>query len=72
MTTTAQGQDGASLPAPVRRYQEAHDHHATEAALSAFTPDANVTDENRTYQGTDEIRRWLDSAAMRPKSTSLA
>ena len=56
-------QDRASLPEAVRRYQEAHDHHDTEAALSAFTSDATVTDENRTYQGSDQIRRWLDSAA---------
>ena len=26
-------------------------------------PDATVVDENRKYQGTDEIRRWLRTAA---------
>jgi SnoaL-like domain len=61
MTPTAQ--DRAPLPEAVRRYQEAHDHHATETALSAFTADATVTDENRTYQGSDQIRRWLDTTA---------
>jgi ketosteroid isomerase-like protein len=63
MTPTAQDQDRDQIPEAVRRYQEAHDHHATETALSAFTPDATVTDENRTYQGTDQIRHWLDAAA---------
>ena len=61
MTPTAQG--NPVLPEAVRRYQDAHDHHATETALSAFTPDASVTDENCTYEGSDQIRRWLDTAA---------
>lgn len=61
MTPTAQG--NPVLPEAVRRYQDAHDHHATETALSAFTPDASVTDENRTYEGSDQIRHWLDTAA---------
>ena len=61
MTPRAQG--NPFLPGAVRRYQDAHDHRATETALSAFTPDATVTDENRTHQGSDQIRRWLDTAA---------
>ena len=61
MTPTAQ--DGPVLPEAVRRYQDAHDHHATETALSAFTPDATVTDENSTYRGRDQIRGWLETAA---------
>jgi hypothetical protein len=61
MTPTAQG--NPVLPEVVRRYQDGHDHHATETALSAFTPDATVTDEDRTYEGSDQVRRWLDRAA---------
>ena len=61
MNPIAQG--NPVLPEAVRRYQDAHDRHATETALSAFTTDAAVTDENRTYEGSDQIRRWLDRAA---------
>lgn len=60
---TPTDQDIPVLPEAVRRYQHAHGDHATEIALSAFAPDATVTDENRTYQGTEAIRRWLDTAA---------
>ncbi len=61
MTPTAQG--GPVLPEAVRRYHDAHDHDVIETALSAFTADASVTDENRTYRGSDQIRRWLAAAA---------
>lgn len=60
---TSADQDIPVLPEAVRRYQDAHDDHDTETAVSAFVTDATVTDENRTYQGTEEIRRWLDTAA---------
>ncbi len=60
MTPTAQADP--VLPEAVLRYQDAHDHHATETALSAFTADATVPAENRTYEGSDQIRRWLESA----------
>ena len=52
-----------SLPEVISRYQDAHDRHATEAALAAFTPDATVVDESRTYQGSDQIRGWIDTSA---------
>jgi ketosteroid isomerase-like protein len=63
MTMTPTTQGNPVPPDAVRRYQDAHDHRATETALSAFTPDAIVIDENRTYEGSDQIRNWLDSAA---------
>ena len=50
------------IPAAVWRYQDAHDHHDTDRALSAFTPGATVVDEDREYHGTEEIRRWLEVA----------
>lgn len=61
MTPTAQGDP--VLPEAVRRYHDAHDHDVIETALPAFTADASVTDENRTYWGSDQIRRWLAAAA---------
>jgi hypothetical protein len=33
-----------------------------DAALRAFTPTAVVVDENTTYQGTEEIRRFVSDA----------
>ena len=61
-TTTPGGNDTA-LPEPVRRYQDAHDRHDTDDALSAFTPDAAVFDDGRHFHGIDEIRTWLTTAA---------
>ena len=51
------------LPAVVRRYQDAHDRHDTDVALTAFAPDARVLDDGHEYHGSDEIRTWLSTAA---------
>jgi ketosteroid isomerase-like protein len=51
------------LPEVVRRYQDAHDHHDTDGAVSAFAPDARVVDEEHEFRGPDQIRNWLDTAA---------
>ena len=51
------------LPEVVHTYQDAHDRHDTDRALSAFAPDARVVDEDHEYRGTDQIRSWLDTAA---------
>jgi hypothetical protein len=61
--TTSPGHDDLELPEVIIRYQEAHDRHDSATALSAFAPDARVVDENREYRGSDEIRRWLRTAA---------
>jgi hypothetical protein len=53
----------AKLPDVISRYQDAHDRHETEVALSAFAPDARVVDEDREYRGSAEIRHWLRTAA---------
>jgi ketosteroid isomerase-like protein len=64
MTDGATTNDDAPRPPEVvGLYQEAHDRRDTEAALSAFTPDARVVDENREYRGSDEIHHWLRTAA---------
>jgi len=64
-TTPDHGPDHAylDLPAVVRRYQDAHDRHDTEVALSAFTADATVVDDGRTMRGTGQIRDWLANVA---------
>ena len=51
------------LPEVVRRYQNAHDHHDTDRALSAFASNARVVDEAREYRGVEQIRGWLDTTA---------
>lgn len=56
------GNDRLELPGVISRYQDAHDRHETEVALSAFAPDARVVDEGREYRGSDEIREWLRTA----------
>jgi hypothetical protein len=52
----------ADIPAAIWRYQDAHDRHDTDRALSAFAPEATVVDEDREYHGTEEIRHWLETA----------
>lgn len=52
-----------SVPEIVGRYQAAHDRRDAATALAAFTADATVTDDGSTYVGTDEVRRWLETAA---------
>jgi hypothetical protein len=47
------------LPAAIATYQTAHDRHDVAAALSAFSVDAAVHDEDQDWVGTDQIRQWL-------------
>jgi hypothetical protein len=51
------------VPEIIGRYQAAHDRRDASMALNAFTADARVTDDGASYAGTDEIRRWLETAA---------
>ena len=51
------------LPEVIGRYQDAHDRRDTDAALSAFSPDARVVDDGHEFNGTDEVRTWLSTAA---------
>jgi ketosteroid isomerase-like protein len=53
----------ADLPATVRAYLTAHTARDTATALAAYAPDAEVTDEGRTYRGTKEIRGWLERSS---------
>lgn len=52
----------AQLPAVVRGYLADHVARRTDAALRAFAPTAVVTDEGRTFRGTQEIRTFLSEA----------
>jgi len=52
----------STVPEVIRRYLEAHDNHDTEVALSAFASDATVVDEDREFQGSDGVRRFLETA----------
>ena len=52
-----------AVPDVIDTYQRAHDRRDTDAALATFWPDATVIDDGTTYVGTEQIRRWLTSAA---------
>ncbi len=60
MTST---DDLTEVPEVIGRYQAAHDQRDTETAVAAFTPDATVSDDGSSHVGTDEVRRWLQTAA---------
>ena len=49
----------ADLPAPIRRYLAAHVARDADTAIAAFAPDAVVTDEGRTFRGTEEVLGFL-------------
>lgn len=50
------------LSAVIRTYLVAHRTRDVDTAVATFTPDAEVTDEGRTYRGREEIRAWLSEA----------
>lgn len=55
--------ESIELPDLIHRYQDAHDRHDIETALSTFTSDAKVVDEGHTFRGIDQVRSWLTTAA---------
>ncbi|MFE4214971.1 nuclear transport factor 2 family protein [Streptomyces sp. NPDC056844] len=54
--------DVADLPEVVRNFLRAHEARDFSTATAAFAPEATVTDDGRTCQGADAIRRWLEQA----------
>ncbi len=50
------------LPTTIRSFLTAHVVRDADAALRAFAPTAVVVDENTTYRGTEEIRRFVSDA----------
>ncbi|MFG1807877.1 nuclear transport factor 2 family protein [Streptomyces sp. NPDC049040] len=59
MSTSPASARPGDLPTAVTRYLEAHRAHDTATAISAFSGDATVTDDGRTYEGTAAIEAWL-------------
>lgn len=62
-TTMTQQITRAEIPAIVREYLDRHRIHDKDGTIATFAPDAIVQDEGRTYQGTAEIRSWLENAS---------
>jgi ketosteroid isomerase-like protein len=60
--TSPTSSDPIELPDVIRSYLAAHATRDTDAALRTFGPDAVVTDEGRTFRGTDEVRSFLSDA----------
>ena len=54
--------DPTELPATIRSYLADHAARDTDVALQAFSPDAVVVDEGRTFRGTDEVLDFLQNA----------
>jgi len=57
------------LPKPIAKYFAA-DRGDSNAVAECFTENAVVVDENHTYTGRQEIRRWKESATARYKYSS--
>ena len=57
--TTPTTIDPTDLPGPIRAFLAAHVARDADTAISAFTPDAVVTDEGRTFRGTEEVLGFL-------------
>jgi len=55
--------DTTAVPEVITRYQDAHDRHDTDVALSAFAPEAVVLDDGKEFHGSAEISTWLTTAA---------
>jgi hypothetical protein len=55
--------DQSELPALVTTYLRAHQARDLDTAIECYWAGASVTDEGRTYNGTDEIRAWLSRSA---------
>jgi ketosteroid isomerase-like protein len=51
--------EAIKLPDPVTTYRAAHDRHDVDTALSTFTQDAVVHDEDQDWVGREQIRQWL-------------
>ena len=47
------------LPAPIRDFLAAHAARDADTAVRAFTPEAVVTDEGRTFRGTEQVLGFL-------------
>ncbi|MBB3674740.1 nuclear transport factor 2 family protein [Modestobacter versicolor] len=57
--TTPTAVPPTGLPARVQEFLTAHTARDADTAVRAFTPDAVVTDEGRTFRGTEELLGFL-------------
>lgn len=60
--TTPTTVETSQLPRTIRTYLAAHARGQADAAVLAFSPDAVVQDEGRTFRGTDEVLEFLRHA----------
>jgi hypothetical protein len=63
MDTAEHTHHRAELPPAIATYQAAHDRRDVPTALAQFTPDAVVSDDGHTYEGTAGVEAFLRSAA---------
>jgi ketosteroid isomerase-like protein len=54
--------DPTDLPDVIRSFMAAHIARDADAAITAFTPDAVITDEGHSFRGTDEVHEFLRTA----------
>ena len=54
--------DPTELPGAIRSFLVAHAARDTDTAIQAFSPDAVVVDQGRTFRTTDEILDFLRTA----------
>lgn len=59
-----------ALPAVLAEHLDAHAAHDIERELACYADDAVVTDDGRTYHGTEQIRAWLARASSEFSYTS--
>ncbi|MEU8591825.1 nuclear transport factor 2 family protein [Streptomyces sp. NPDC048664] len=59
MTKNPTSVDPADLPEAITRYLAGRATKDASAAATAFAPHATVTDDGRTYEGTEAIAGWL-------------
>lgn len=54
--------DPTQLPDVIHEFLLAHRARDADTAIAAFTPDALITDEGRSFRGTDQVLEFLRSA----------
>lgn len=54
--------DPTELPDLIRSFMAAHIARDADAAVTAFTPDAVITDEGHSFRGTDQVHEFLRTA----------
>ncbi|CAH0220655.1 nuclear transport factor 2 family protein [Microbacterium sp. Bi128] len=63
MTDVHTPYDPTLLPSPVVGYLDAREDHRHADATAAFSPDAIVIDDGRTYRGLDAISAWIATSS---------